>query len=75
MPHLANQNHTKILSFKLKDYDPSIELIHLFALRFLLHSDPDLHHNPITNIPALALYQIFNNNSDDPLSQDLLPLL
>ena len=75
MSHITDQNHTKILSFKLKDYDPSIELILLFVLRFLLHSDPDLHHNLITNIPALALYQIFNNNADDPLPHDLLPLL
>ena len=55
MPHITDQNYTKILLFKHKDYDPSIELILLYALRFLLHSDPDMHHNPITNISDLAL--------------------
>ena len=74
MPHIIDQNHTKILLFKLKYYDPSIELILLYALRFLLHSNPDLHHSPITNISDLALIT-YSIHSDDALPDDLLPFL
>ena len=56
--------------FKPRDFDPPTVL----ALRFLLYSDLDVRHNPITSILDLSQYQIFNK-SDGALPHDLLPLL